>query len=305
MKGEAPKMSSKEMAQVRQNLESAPDIEEAAELMNLAGNATRLKLLFLLEKASELGVSDLAGQLNISVSAVSQHLAKLKAYGLVAPRRAAQAIYYRLTDHTFNSKLRENFLGQFELGATPPTRDTAPYCFPAWTRVVLADGTDRPISEVRPGDLVRAWDPGRAAVAPGRVARVLTGTATRLILVNGCLAASPDHRILTARGYIPFGEVEIDDQLVSNSGGEAPVVREIEELPGATVVYNLDVVPYASFFAEGLVVEDYTGEVRGDEEARRTEFGLDRIAASEAPCREERALISRTQMDERHGTPAV
>src|SRR5262245_20320591 len=35
MKGEAPTMSSKEMAQIRQNLEGTPDIEEAAELMNL------------------------------------------------------------------------------------------------------------------------------------------------------------------------------------------------------------------------------------------------------------------------------
>ena len=49
MKGEAPSMTQKEMAQIRQNLEGTPDIEEAAELMNLAGNSTRLKLLYLLE----------------------------------------------------------------------------------------------------------------------------------------------------------------------------------------------------------------------------------------------------------------
>src|SRR5436305_1572053 len=99
MKGEAPNMSSKEMAQIRQNLEGTPDIEEAAELMNLAGNPTRLKLLYLLENMKELCVCDLAEMLGVSVSAVSQHLAKLKAYGLVAPRRDAQTIYYRLTDH--------------------------------------------------------------------------------------------------------------------------------------------------------------------------------------------------------------
>src|SRR5579864_2329766 len=60
MKGEAPNMSSKEMAQIRQNLEGTPDIEEAAELMNLAGNSTRLKLLYLLENMKELCVCDLA-----------------------------------------------------------------------------------------------------------------------------------------------------------------------------------------------------------------------------------------------------
>jgi DNA-binding transcriptional ArsR family regulator len=114
MKGEAPSISAKEMAQIRQNLEGTPDIEEAAELMNLAGNSTRLKLLYLLENMRELCVCDLASMLGVSVSAVSQHLAKLKAYGL-APRRDAQTIYYRLTEHPFNGKLREIFFRQFQI----------------------------------------------------------------------------------------------------------------------------------------------------------------------------------------------
>ncbi|HEV7670526.1 MAG TPA: metalloregulator ArsR/SmtB family transcription factor [Thermoanaerobaculia bacterium] len=108
-------MSTKEMAQIRQNLEGTPDIEEAAELMNLAGNSTRLKLLYLLDNMKELCVCDLAEMLGVSVSAVSQHLAKLKAYGLVAPRRDAQTIYYRLTEHPFNAKLRDNFFRQFQV----------------------------------------------------------------------------------------------------------------------------------------------------------------------------------------------
>ena len=81
----------------------------------LAGNSTRLKLLYLLDYMKELCVCDLEEMLGVSVSAVSQHLAKLKAYGLVAPRRDAQTIYYRLTEHAFNAKLRENFFKQFQV----------------------------------------------------------------------------------------------------------------------------------------------------------------------------------------------
>src|SRR4029079_2393463 len=121
MKGETPNMSSKEMAQIRQNLEGTPDIEEAAELMNLAGNSTRLKLLYLLEHMEELCVCDLAEMLGVSVSAVSQHLAKLKAYGLVAPRRDAQTIYYRLTEHPFNTKLCDNVSRQFQVCSSDRT----------------------------------------------------------------------------------------------------------------------------------------------------------------------------------------
>jgi DNA-binding transcriptional ArsR family regulator len=103
-------VTSQDIARIRQDLSVAPDIEEAAELMSLAGNSTRLKLLYLLETHDEICVCDLAEMLGVSVSAVSQHLAKLKARGLVAPRRDAQTIYYRLTDHSFNRKLKESFL---------------------------------------------------------------------------------------------------------------------------------------------------------------------------------------------------
>jgi DNA-binding transcriptional ArsR family regulator len=110
MKSQAQKVQNvKEVADIRSILDSSPDLDESAELLNLAGNSTRLKLLYLLENAKEMCVCDLAEMLGVSVSAVSQHLAKLRAYGLVAPRRDAQTIYYRLTEHQFNDKLRRNF----------------------------------------------------------------------------------------------------------------------------------------------------------------------------------------------------
>lgn len=110
MKAQVQKVQNvKEVSDIRSILDSSPDLDESAELLNLAGNSTRLKLLYLLENAKEMCVCDLAEMLGVSVSAVSQHLAKLRAYGLVAPRRDAQTIYYRLTEHQFNDKLRRNF----------------------------------------------------------------------------------------------------------------------------------------------------------------------------------------------------
>jgi DNA-binding transcriptional ArsR family regulator len=89
----------------------APEIDETAELMKLAGNSTRLKLLYLLETLTEVSVSDLSDLLGVSVSAVSQHLSKLRARGLVNSRRDAQTIYYRLAEHDFIGRLREEYFG--------------------------------------------------------------------------------------------------------------------------------------------------------------------------------------------------
>ena len=92
-------------------LTEALAVDEAVELMRLAGNATRLKLLYILETLTEVNVSDLSDLLGVSVSAVSQHLAKLKVYGLVNSRRDAQTIYYRLAEHDFIGRLREEYFG--------------------------------------------------------------------------------------------------------------------------------------------------------------------------------------------------
>lgn len=114
MKCVGPTLAREEIAEIRRSLEFAPELEEAAELFNLASNSTRLKILFLLDRLKELCVCDLAAMLDLSVSAISQHLAKLRAYGLATTRRDAQTIYYRLTEHVFLGKLRQSVFTEIE-----------------------------------------------------------------------------------------------------------------------------------------------------------------------------------------------
>jgi DNA-binding transcriptional ArsR family regulator len=68
---------------------------EAAQLLKLLANDHRLIILCRLSD-EELSVSELSEYVNLSQSALSQHLAKLRAEKLVATRRDAQTIYYRL-----------------------------------------------------------------------------------------------------------------------------------------------------------------------------------------------------------------
>lgn len=62
-------------------------------MMNLS-NVTRLEILEIISER-ETSVSELAVRLEMSQSAVSQHLARLRADGLVTTRRDAQTVYYR------------------------------------------------------------------------------------------------------------------------------------------------------------------------------------------------------------------
>lgn len=72
--------------------------DEAARLLKTLGNPQRLRLLCLLVSC-EMSV----GQLNehmpeLSQSALSQHLARLRNEGLVHTRRESQSIWYSLAD---------------------------------------------------------------------------------------------------------------------------------------------------------------------------------------------------------------
>jgi len=73
-------------------------VTDAARLLRLLANEKRLLILCLLVARGEMDVTSLAGEVQLSQSALSQHLAKLREDGLVAFRRESQSIYYRLED---------------------------------------------------------------------------------------------------------------------------------------------------------------------------------------------------------------
>ena len=89
------------------DLAEAPDPSElldleasaqaAARLMRLLASEQRLILLCRLIEG-ECSVGELAEHVRLAQSAASQHLAKLRAEGVVATRREGQTIYYRIAD---------------------------------------------------------------------------------------------------------------------------------------------------------------------------------------------------------------
>lgn len=76
-------------------------------ILALAGNEARLKILYLLEEERELCPCDLADILGMSIPAVSQHLRKLKDGNIVETRKEGQTIYYSLTQE--NLKILKHF----------------------------------------------------------------------------------------------------------------------------------------------------------------------------------------------------
>lgn len=65
-------------------------------ILSLAGNSVRLKILYLLNQERRLCVCDLSDILEMNVSAISQHLRKLRDRNLIESSKEAQVIFYSI-----------------------------------------------------------------------------------------------------------------------------------------------------------------------------------------------------------------
>jgi len=95
----------------------AADAGRAVALLSAMANAKRLLVLCYLAETGEAPVARIAAEVGLSQSALSQHLAKLRKDGLVATRREAQTIHYRLGDERvlrLLASLRDIFCPELE-----------------------------------------------------------------------------------------------------------------------------------------------------------------------------------------------
>lgn len=75
-----------------------PQAGEAVSLLKVMANECRLLVLCYLAETGEMSAGELTGRIGLSQSALSQHLARLREEGLVATRKEAQSVFYRVCD---------------------------------------------------------------------------------------------------------------------------------------------------------------------------------------------------------------
>jgi ArsR family transcriptional regulator len=71
---------------------------EVAGVLRAIANERRLLILCKLVEWGEANVNSLADAVGLSQSALSQHLTKMRAEGLVTYRRESQTLWYRIAD---------------------------------------------------------------------------------------------------------------------------------------------------------------------------------------------------------------
>lgn len=92
---------------IKKKLRNRKKLLECAHQLGVVGDATRLKICYLLCHYPELKVSDMAEILGTSVSVVSHSVKKLLKLQLVGRRKEAQTVYYSLKKNDFTDTLKD------------------------------------------------------------------------------------------------------------------------------------------------------------------------------------------------------
>ncbi len=97
------------------------NLKELSELMSLLGVESRLRIIALLRDYESLCVNALACRLDISQSAVSQHLRILHLKGFVTSHRDGYYTHYCLNGEKLDSSMK--LLAQLSIRQNPVDRD--------------------------------------------------------------------------------------------------------------------------------------------------------------------------------------
>jgi len=99
-------MEKRDTKKLKKELEDYKRLAQCAREFHMVGDATRLKICYLLCCHKELSVGEIADVVGVSISAVSHTLKKLHQADIVIKRREFRTVYYQLKDSSFVNLLK-------------------------------------------------------------------------------------------------------------------------------------------------------------------------------------------------------
>ena len=138
----------------------------------------------------------------------------------------------------------------------PPTGGGT--CFLAGTPILRPEGHTTPIEQLRVGDMVMAYDEADGQLKADAVKETFTHQATAYLVVNGHLRVTPEHPVYANGRWVEIGTLGVGDVLL-NAQGQPEPITSMERMQEAATVYNLEVNPYHTYVAGGIVVHNKVG----------------------------------------------
>ncbi len=150
------------------------------------------------------------------------------------------------------------FLSNGELSVKIVTHN----CFPAGTKITLADGTQKNIEDLTTNDKLLTWNELTGDKSEGTIGSIQKKIEHLLIQIKGedgtQIKSTALHRFyLKGKGWTPAQDIIVGDVLVNQTGSEI-LVSEKESILGEVEVYHiLNVRDNHTYYAENLLVHNF------------------------------------------------
>lgn len=135
-------------------------------------------------------------------------------------------------------------------------------CFPAGTKITMANGKTKDIKDIKLGDEVQSYDTQKGHIVTEKVYQLfkhLTSTYYLIKTKDSQVFATADHPFYVGDGqYKKVIDLKVGDNLYTLSGGhiKAGVIESITKIEKPVIVYNFSVDNLHNYFADNFLVHN-------------------------------------------------
>lgn len=130
-------------------------------------------------------------------------------------------------------------------------------CFTAGTQILLASGQTKSIEAIRAGDQILTFkDPTSRELVPAIVQGISSHEVDDFLVINQTLEVTSEHKIFLNGNWDFAGFAKIGDTLTLINGQTQIIRSIIHQLAPHTLVYNIIVGTYHTYFADGYFVHN-------------------------------------------------
>ncbi len=146
-------------------------------------------------------------------------------------------------------------------GSTTSTTTSDDPCFLAGTPIALSDGTEKPIEDIKVGDIVLSYDEETQANAASIVKKTLyhpKEQSSSYLIINNRLRVTPNHPILVNNKWKRIGNADIGNVLRLLNGNNL-IITSIRIIYGNIPTYNFEVENTHTYYAGDILVHNGWG----------------------------------------------
>lgn len=130
-------------------------------------------------------------------------------------------------------------------------------CFSGDTPILMADGSEKPISEIKVGDMVMGFNEKTRTKSPAKVSKLFRRESDSFYTLNGKTRVTSEHPFYVNGEWVKTKDLQIGAPLLNSNLGAVPVTSKTLSSE-ALEVYNLTVDDVHTYFASGVLVHNKT-----------------------------------------------